>query len=278
VCDAARVSAGIVYADERLVAINKPSGVSLATRKREPHAAVARLLAALPDDERLAHGLAAEEVFLVHRLDVGTSGLVLLARDEETHRELASAFGQRRVTKLYLALVWGHPRPQRGTWSWPLGPDSRDRRRMRVDPAGRHAVTEYKVLARPPHVSLLRLEPATGRTHQIRVHAAHAGHPIVGDDLYGGPRHRGLRDRTLRVLLTSDHPFLHAWRLRLPATPLTPELVLTAPIPADLSAVLDTLAISAHTAWDERPGGDDRSYNAGAGGDGHDRGDPQPSR
>jgi 23S rRNA pseudouridine1911/1915/1917 synthase len=240
---AARVLATIVYADERLVAINKPAGVSLATRRSEPHAAVARLLAALPEDACRAYGLAADALWLVHRLDVGTSGLVVLARDADIHRALASAFAQRRVAKLYLALVWGCPRPHRGTWEWPLGPDRRDRRRMRVEPAGRRAVTEYELLTRATHVSLLRLAPATGRTHQLRVHLAHAGHPIVGDDLYGGPRHRGVRDRRLRLVLAPAHLFLHAWSLHFPPAALVPELVLTAPLPPEFAAALDSLGM-----------------------------------
>lgn len=237
------MSATIVYADERLVAVNKPAGVSLATRRAEPYAAVARLLEAVPQDERLAHGLAPEDLLLVHRLDVGTSGVVLLARDADAHRDLVRAFGERLVAKLYLALVWGCPRPAAGRWEWPLGPDRRDRRRMRVDPGGRPSVTDYKLLARASHVSLLRLQPATGRTHQLRVHLAHAGHPIVGDDLYGGPRHRGVRDKELRSVLAPARPFLHAWRLYLPATASTPELVLTAPPPADFTAALTALAL-----------------------------------
>jgi len=240
---AAVVLTTIVYADERLVAVNKPAGISLATRRTDPHAAVARLLAALPEAERLPHGLAPEDLLLVHRLDVGTSGLVVLARDVEAHRDLVRALGERRVAKLYLALVWGHPRAAAGRWEWPLGPDRSDRRRMRVEPAGRRAVTDFELLARAPHVSLLRLEPATGRTHQLRVHLAHAGHPIVGDDLYGGPRHRGVRDRRLRSVLAPPHPFLHAWRLHLPATASTRELVLTAPPRADFAAALDTLGM-----------------------------------
>ncbi len=240
---AAPVLATIVYAGERIVAVNKPAGVSLATRRAEPHAAVARLLAALPEDERLAHGLAAEDLLLVHRLDVGTSGLVLLARDADAHRDLVRAFTERRVAKLYLALVWGCPRPAAGRWEWPLGPDRRDRRRMRVEPTGRRAVTDYELLGRAPHVALLRLEPTTGRTHQLRVHLAHAGHPIVGDDLYGGPRHRAVRDQDLRSVLAPAHPLLHAWRLHLPVTASTPELVLTVPPPADFSAALAALAL-----------------------------------
>jgi 23S rRNA pseudouridine1911/1915/1917 synthase len=249
---AAPVSAAVVHADERLVAVNKPAGVSLATRRAEPHAAVARLLEAVPEDERLAHGLAAEDLLLVHRLDVGTSGLVLLARDADVHRDLVRAFGERLVAKLYLALVWGCPRPAAGRWEWPLGPDRRDRRRMRIEPSGRRAVTDYELIAHVPHVSLLRLRPATGRTHQLRVHLAHAGHPIVGDDLYGGPRHRGVRDQKLRSVLAPAHPFLHAWRLHLPATASTPELVLTAPPPADFTAALAALALPL-PPFEERP-------------------------
>lgn len=234
----------VVYADERLVALNKPAGVSLATRRTEPGAAVARLLAALPEEERAAYGLAAEDLHLVHRLDVGTSGVVLLARDADAHRELALAFGRRSIAKTYLALVWGHPAPPSGTLELPLGPDRRDRRRMRVDAEGRTAVTAYRVLAGAPHVALVRLQPATGRTHQLRVHLAHEGHPIVGDDLYGGPRHRGVREPRLRELLAPDHTFLHAWRLHLPATASTPELILTAPLPADFATVLDALGLA----------------------------------
>jgi len=238
------VAASVVYADERIVAVNKPAGVSLATRRREPGAAVDRLLAALPATERDLHGLAAEMLHLVHRLDVGTSGLVLLAHDEEAHRELVAAFVARRVAKTYLALAWGHPRPPSGTWEWPLGPDRRDRRRMRVDPDGRHAASAYSVVGRAPHLALVRLEPHTGRTHQLRVHLAYAGHPIVGDDLYGGPRHHGVRDQRLRALLDPGRPLLHAWRLHLPPTAASPELILHAPLPLDFTKTLTALGIA----------------------------------
>ncbi len=237
-------AASITYADERVVAIDKPAGVSLATRRSEPRAAVARLLAALAPAQREAYGLAAEDLRLVHRLDIGTSGLVLLARDEEAHRELAFLFASRHVEKVYLALVWGHPRPKRGEFNAPLGPDRTDRRRMRVDPSGRPARSPYLVLATATHVALVRLAPATGRTHQLRVHLAHAGHPIVGDDLYGGPRHRGIRTAQLRRLLAPNHPLLHAWRLHLPATTATPELILHAAPPADFAAALAALGVA----------------------------------
>ncbi|HVN77074.1 MAG TPA: RluA family pseudouridine synthase [Thermoanaerobaculaceae bacterium] len=237
-------TARVLFADERLVAIDKPPGVSLATRRAEPGAAVARLLAALPARALAENGLSPDSLLLVHRLDVGTSGVVVLARDGDAHRALVRAFSERRVSKTYLALAWGHPRPHAGEWRWPLGPDRRDRRRMIVTRDGRAAVTAYAVESGAPHVSLVTLVPETGRTHQLRVHLAHAGHPIVGDDLYGGPRHRAVRDPRLRRLLDPGHPLLHAWRLHLPETSACRELIVTAPLPQDLSAALAALGIA----------------------------------
>ncbi len=228
----------LLFADEHLVAIAKPPGLSLATPARAPGAAAERLRAGLSAAERER---VAGELLLVHRLDVGTSGVVVLARDADTHRALVAAFGSRRVEKRYLALVWGHPPPPAGEWTSPLGPDRRDRRRMRVDPAGRPARSSYATLQAGPHVSLLLLVPHSGRTHQLRVHLAAAGHPIVGDDLYGGPRHRGVRDPALRAALTPDHPLLHAWTLALPAPPMPTPLRLVAPLPESFGAALVAL-------------------------------------
>ncbi len=234
---AVQAAASIVFADHRLVAVNKPPGLSLATSRASSKTAIERLLLALPEADRLAWGLEADGLWLVHRLDVGTSGLVLVARDAEIHRALAQAMAARRIDKTYLALVWGRPRPPAGEMVWPLAPDPSDRRRMRVAAGGKAASSGYRVLAAAPHVALLALEAHTGRTHQLRVHLAHAGHPIVGDDLYGGPRHHGVRDLLRRRLLTPDHPFLHAWRLALP--PIDgPELVLTAALPGDFASAL----------------------------------------
>jgi 23S rRNA pseudouridine1911/1915/1917 synthase len=233
----------VLWEDERIVALNKPPGVSLATRRSEPGEAVRRLVAAIPDDERAAAWLDPDSLFLIHRLDVGTSGVVLLARDEEAHACLAAAFAARKVDKAYLALVWGKPRPREGRWEWPLGPDRKDRRRMKVDPAGRPSASRYHVVATAPHVSLVELHPETGRTHQLRVHLAHAGHLIVGDDLYGGPRHHAVRNPSLRKVLQPDHPFLHARRIGLPRTACTQELILTAPLPQDFQEALLALGM-----------------------------------
>jgi 23S rRNA pseudouridine1911/1915/1917 synthase len=228
-----------------LVAIAKPAGVSLATSRRAPGEAVGRLLESLPLEERDAYGLAADCLYLVHRLDVSTSGVLLLARDPDAHRRLVAAFAARDVEKTYLGVVWGQPRPASGRWEWAMGPDRADRRRMRVDGAGRAAITEYRLLGRGPHASLVSLHPLTGRTHQLRVHLAHAGHPIVGDDLYAGAREHGVGDRCLRRLLAPGRALLHAWRLKLPADPPFEELIITAPLPADFARVLAGLGIDA---------------------------------
>jgi 23S rRNA pseudouridine1911/1915/1917 synthase len=234
------MTARLLFSDERLLALDKPAGLSLATPPRESGAAVRRLVEALPEAVRRDEALDPDALHLVHRLDVGTTGVVLLARDAGTHRVLAEALGARRIGKIYLALCWGHPRPREGRYDLPLGPDREDRRKMRVDPAGRPAVTRYRVLAAPSHAALVELRPETGRTHQIRVHLAQAGHPIVGDDFYGGPRHHGVREATLRAALAPDHTLLHAWRLELPDD-LGP--VITAPLPADFAAALYVLGV-----------------------------------
>jgi 23S rRNA pseudouridine1911/1915/1917 synthase len=237
------VKSTLVYVDERIAVVNKAPGVSLATPRSEPHGAVARLVQDLGADECESYGLAAESLWLVHRLDVGTSGLVLLARDSGMHRSLSLDLAAKRITRVYVALVWGHPRPAEGRWDDPIGPDRNDRRRMKPDPAGRPAATRYRTLRRASHASLVELRPETGRTHQIRVHLAGAGHWLVGDDLYAGARHRSVREPRLRTLLSPSHPFLHAWQLVLPATRTFPGLTLEAPLPDDFCAALEGLGV-----------------------------------
>ncbi len=240
----ATLSSSLVYCDDRLAVINKSAGVSLITRRGEPFAAADRLVASLPAQTRVSFGLEGGSLWLVHRLDVATTGLVLLARDQETHRELSVLFSRKLIFKTYLALVWGHPHPSSGRYEWALAPDRHDRRRMKADPLGRPAVTDYQTLATGPHVTLLALRPKTGRTHQLRVHLAHAGHWIVGDDLYGGARHRGVKDWHLRSLLDPLHLLLHAWRLSFPGSPAGFPRELEAPLPADFAAVLGALDIA----------------------------------
>jgi len=193
----------LLFETDRFLAVEKPSGVSMATRPGDPDSE-RRVLEAIgaPDPAGL---------FLVHRLDVGTSGVVLLARDAEAHRAASRLFQERAITKTYRAIVWGRPAPPQGSIDAALALDRRDRRKMKVAPGGKAAVTGYATIERLPSITLLELKPETGRTHQIRVHLASRGHPIVGDDLYGGARWRGVRDPSLRrALAGAGRLLLHA--------------------------------------------------------------------
>jgi 23S rRNA pseudouridine1911/1915/1917 synthase len=224
-----------LFEDDRFLALDKPGGVSMATSGREGRSGrdvVARLLAAA--------GLPDRDLFLVHRLDVGTSGAVVLAKTREAHAAVTRAFQERRARKTYRALVWGAPVPARGVFDAPLARDPKDGRRMRVHEPGKPARTRYDTLRRLPPLADLVLTPETGRTHQIRVHLAAKGHPIAGDDLYGAAtRWHGVKEPELRRVLASlSRPLLHAARLSVPELGLEVE----APLPADYEGVLTALS------------------------------------
>jgi 23S rRNA pseudouridine1911/1915/1917 synthase len=225
-----------LFDNDLVVALNKPPGVSMATSSREEKSAarvVARLLQACGE-------LGDPELRLVHRLDVGTTGVVLLARGDEAHRALSRAFQSGGARKTYRALAWGHPVPAAGALDQPLERDPSDGRRMRVARrgGGKRARTRFETVARLPSVADLRLFPETGRTHQIRVHLSARGHPIVGDDLYGGAtRWRGVRDPARRRALQAPRPLLHAERVEVPDLGVE----VSAPLPADYAAVLEAL-------------------------------------
>ena len=224
-----------LFENDDVLAVDKPPGLSMATstrRDKAPQAVVERLLEAcrIAPDSR---------VRLVHRLDVGTSGVVLLAKSEAAHRSLSQAFQTGGVRKTYRALVWGNPVPVRGAWTEPLTRDPKDGRKMRTARAGKRAVTRYETQRRLRSWAELRLYPETGRTHQIRVHASAHGHPIVGDDLYGGAtRWHGVREPTLRRALSAvTRPLLHAERLEIPALTLD----VSTPPPEDYESLLRIL-------------------------------------
>jgi 23S rRNA pseudouridine1911/1915/1917 synthase len=224
-----------LFENDLAVAFDKPPGVSMATSSRDDKSAalaVARLLEACDE----APG---EPLLLVHRLDVGTSGVVLLAKTDTAHRELSRAFQSGGAQKTYRALAWGHPTPARGVFEDPLGRDPKDGTKMKVRRDGKRSVTRYETLARLPSVADLRLFPQTGRTHQIRVHLSAHGHPIVGDDLYGGAtRWHGVRVAAhRRALAAAARPLLHAERIEIP--PLSIDV--SATLPDDYAEVLAAL-------------------------------------
>jgi RluA family pseudouridine synthase len=185
----------IVYEDDRILAVAKPSG----------QVAVGRPSA---NEEQTtqsdASRLAGRELFIVHRLDRGTSGVLVFAKDAETHRRLSSLFEERAVEKVYLALVLGHVDPRSGEIAHPLRAFGSGR--MGVDARGRASSTRYEVMERLPADDLLEVRPLTGRRHQIRVHLYAIGHPVVGDSTYGDPRPVGGASRLM----------LHARQLTLP--------------------------------------------------------------
>jgi 23S rRNA pseudouridine1911/1915/1917 synthase len=225
----------ILFENDDVLALDKPAGVSMATSSRPGSAeeAVRRLLAAC--------GLAARDPLplLVHRLDVGTSGVVLLAKHDAAHRALSRALQQRTAKKTYRALVWGHPVPARGAIDLALARDPKDGRKMRVAEDGKPSVTGYETLKRYASLADLRLSPETGRTHQIRVHLSAKGHPIAGDDFYGGAtRWRGVKNASLRSALQHlTHPLLHAERITVGELGLDVE----ARLPGDYEEVLALL-------------------------------------
>jgi 23S rRNA pseudouridine1911/1915/1917 synthase len=157
---------------------------------------------------------------IVHRLDKETSGLLLVAKTDRAHRVLGAAMAKREIVRRYAALCWGHLDGDRVTVEKPIARDPRDRKRMAIVSSGRAAKTDFLRLARFDVVDLLRAHLHTGRTHQIRVHLSSIGHPVVGDDTYGGGGGRRL------VTMPPKRHFLHAaWlRFRHPATGAPVEL------------------------------------------------------
>ncbi|MBX7185012.1 MAG: RluA family pseudouridine synthase [Vicinamibacteria bacterium] len=199
----------IVYEDESLLVVSKPAGVVV-----HPGAGVVTgtLAAAL-----LAHCGALSRIGgvtrpgIVHRLDKGTSGLLVVAKNDEAHRSLSAQFKGRTITKIYAAICLGTPRPARGSVLLPIGRDPRHRQRMAVVTAGRAAHTDYEVTEVLGPASVLRLTLHTGRTHQIRVHMAALKCPLVGDQTYGAAALAAKAQEPCRHALTSfPRPALHA--------------------------------------------------------------------
>lgn len=225
------VGVDVRYVDDEVIVVAKPAGMVVHPGAGHPHGTLVHgLLHRFP--EVAAVGDAARPG-IVHRLDRDTSGLMVVARTEHAYEALVGALAARAVERGYLALVWGSPAASRGVVDAPIGRSPRRPTRMAVRESGKEARTSYEVRRgfAGPVVSLLECRLETGRTHQIRVHLAAIGHPVVGDAAYGGAR------SSLRV----DRPLLHASTLRL-AHPATGEpLSFAEPLPADFATVLERL-------------------------------------
>jgi len=203
----------ILHEDADIVVIDKPAG--LVVHPAAGHADSTLVNALLFHVKNLS-GVGGElRPGIVHRLDKDTSGVMVIAKNDAAHRALSAQW--RNAKKEYLAIVYGSPKKSRGTIDAPIGRDPRNRKRMAVVKSGREAITDYEVVEQLRYVSLLRCTLRTGRTHQIRVHLKHLGHPIIGDALYSGPQWRGIPDKRVQKTISNfPRQALHAARLTLP--------------------------------------------------------------
>ncbi len=221
----------ILYEDADVIAVNKPAGLVV-------HAGAGRDSGTLVN-ALLHHFTALSEVGgdlrpgIVHRIDKGTSGVLLVARTDAAHRHLAAQFAKRQVEKTYLALVEGTPKQDAGEVTSPITRDPVRRTRMtaRLE-HGRPAYTSWRVLQRLAGLTLLEVRIGTGRTHQIRVHLSSIGHPVACDTLYGAAAHPPGREPLNR-------PWLHAWRIRFTSPSTGNPVSVEAPVPIELVAWKD---------------------------------------
>jgi 23S rRNA pseudouridine1911/1915/1917 synthase len=214
----------ILYEDGDVVAINKPAGLVVHAGAGQSSGTLVNAL--------LHHFTGLSQVGgdlrpgIVHRLDKGTSGVLLVAKTDKAHQHLAAQFADRSVEKIYLALVHGQPPPEEGQIRLAIARDPVRRTRMTARlGAGRAAFTGWRVLERLPGHALLEVRIGTGRTHQIRVHLSAIGYPIVGDPLYGAPRQAAL-----------PRPWLHAWRISFLSPSREERITVQAPLAPELEA------------------------------------------
>jgi 23S rRNA pseudouridine1911/1915/1917 synthase len=224
----------IVYEDEHLLVVDKAAGMVVHPAPGNWSGTLVNALLGRGGD--LSDEAGDERAGLVHRLDKDTSGLLLVARTDQAHRALSAAIAARQVTRRYAALCWGHLDADRVTVDKPIARDPRDRKRMAIVSTGRNARTDFVRLARFDAGDLLRAHLHSGRTHQIRVHLASIGHPVAGDDTYGGGGGRRL------LQLPPRRHFLHAAWLRLRHPVTGAPLDLRAPLPEDLKRSLAAAA------------------------------------
>jgi len=243
----------VVYEDDQIIVIDKPAGLVVHPAAGNEDGTLVNAL--------IAHcgaslsGIGGEKrPGIVHRLDKDTSGLLVVAKNDKAHRGLAQQFADHGrhgpLERAYLAIVWGVPEPRRGTIDLPITRDPRNREKMAVLPGGRRAVTHYEVLDRFAGAdrlavaSLVECRLATGRTHQIRVHLTRAGHPLLGDDVYGaGFRSKiaQLGPEAQRIMSRFHRQALHAYLLGF-AHPTTGKTMrFESPLPADMARLVEAL-------------------------------------
>ncbi len=225
----ASVALDVVFVDDDVIVINKQPGIVVHPGAGNPTGTVVNgVLASFPDVAAVGDPM---RPGIVHRLDAGTSGLMVVARSSRAYESLVDALTRRDVTRVYNALVWGHPEVDEGVIDAPIGRDHRDPTKMAVVVDGKVARTRFAVIERftsPQPCSLVECRLETGRTHQIRVHLESIGHPVVGDAAYGGARSS----------LSAPRPMLHARRLSFAHPATGEEVTFEAPMPRDMADVV----------------------------------------
>lgn len=226
---AQKITLKIVHEDKDLLVIDKPPGMVVhpAPGNRD-QTLVNALLAHCGKSLSGIGGVMRPGI--VHRLDKDTSGLMVVAKNDLAHQALTKQFADRSLSRVYQALVWGHPVPKAGSIEAPIGRHTRDRKKMAVTGKGRAALTYYKVIKSFDDTSLVECRLATGRTHQIRVHLAHRKYPVVGDMVYGGQRPKIFPRQALHAV---ELKFLH---------PRTDKVLqFSSALPRDMAALLRQL-------------------------------------
>ena len=231
----------IVFEDRDLLVVNKPAGLVVHPAPGHRTGTLVNALLHHVDDLSGIGGV--RRPGIVHRLDKDTSGLMIVAKHDRSHRRLSAALKRRLIHREYLVACWGHLDEDRQTVDAPVARSRRDRKKMAVSGDGRGAVTHFRRLERWVAADLLAARLETGRTHQIRVHLASIGHPVVGDEVYGGGGARGIsgtgrgwaRELERRV----PRQFLHAARLAFDHPRTGERIDLQAPLPPDLAGPAD---------------------------------------
>jgi 23S rRNA pseudouridine1911/1915/1917 synthase len=231
----------IVHQDDDLLVIDKPAGLVVHPAPGNPTGTLVNALLHAVGDLSGIGGVLRPGI--VHRLDKDTSGLMIVAKHDDAHRTLSDALKRREIRRAYLAAAWGHLAQPQATVDAPIGRHPTERKRMAVVPDGRTARTRFTRLEQWRAADLVRAELETGRTHQIRVHLLHLGHPVVGDHTYAPERHRGFSgpERAWAAGLAKRVPrqFLHATELRF-THPRTGEAMrFDSPLPPDLAAAAE---------------------------------------
>lgn len=223
----------VLYEDRDLAAINKRAG--MVVHPAAGHTSGTLVNAILHRWPEIGQMVGGERIGIVHRLDKDTSGVILVAKNEAALGHLQQQFKKRSTEKTYIALVEGNPGSFRGMIDAPIGRDPRQRKKMAVIPDGKEAKTSYQVVESFNGYSLLHIDLHTGRTHQIRVHLAWLGYPVIGDRIYGSRRKKS---STVRLCL-------HAYRLSVNLPSTGERVTFTAPIPDELTELFDKLRCNA---------------------------------